>query len=90
MAFPTTGILDNFNRANENPLGNGTWSGPLFTTDNRDQLISNAVTLTSGNCSDYWITTFGPDSHGMIRPRLERAARPETEGTGRLRPPSSF
>jgi hypothetical protein len=48
MEFPTTSILDDFNRANENPLsGGGNWtiSG---TFDAPWQLLSNGVIGTSG------------------------------------------
>lgn len=45
MAFPTTGILDNFNRANENPLSTaGQWGAPIFTgTLQTMKLVSNAI-----------------------------------------------
>lgn len=65
MAFPTTGILDNFNRANEQPVGGG-WNvnsiaGPGVIPTLRvvsNQLANDAGGGTSGQ---YWDTQFGPD-----------------------------
>lgn len=66
QAFPSTSILDNFNRANENPLsGGGNWTGPVETGAGKNQLrlVSNAVTGdTSGTSQSYWVaTTFNAD-----------------------------
>jgi hypothetical protein len=69
-AFPTTGILDNFNRANEDPLGNGNWTCPLRSGDNNLRVLSNLVALPSagiqtGNC--YWSAAdFGPDTEVFL------------------------
>ncbi|MDP3704086.1 MAG: hypothetical protein U1C74_25920 [Phenylobacterium sp.] len=68
MAFPTTGLLDNFNRATEDPLGNGTWSGPIRATNGQMKVGSggsaNAITRSAGTPGQsYWsVATFGPDS----------------------------
>ena len=45
MAFPTTGVLDNFTRGNETPLTNGgQWTnGIWFSTSSACNLVSNAV-----------------------------------------------
>lgn len=63
MAFPTTGILDNFNRADENPLdGGGNWGDRL--TNNDLQILSNRAAGTGANVlnSRYWAASqFGPD-----------------------------
>lgn len=60
LSFPTTGILDDFNRPNESPLGNGTWSGPLYSGENQLSLSSHACDGSTGN--SYWSASqFGPD-----------------------------
>lgn len=54
MGFPTTSILDNFNRPDEDPLsGGGAWIAPLFPGWSHLSLVSNeAKRLTSnwGGC----------------------------------------
>lgn len=65
MAFPTTGILDNFNRADENPLvgATGTEWGDRIANDD----LSIETNLVRGQtvgtlASRYWAAaTFGPD-----------------------------
>ena len=53
MSFPSTGILDNFNRGNESPV-DGNWSP--FYGDLKAQLVSNAIIHldTSDGSSMYW------------------------------------
>lgn len=71
MAFPTTGILDNFNRADENPLSTaGNIGAPIFTVASGGpqsfKLVSNAIQDDSladggGSAQMYWDgATFGP------------------------------
>lgn len=65
-AFPTTGILDSFNRADENPVATN-WSSQIFdpTFDfNGLKLASNALTVgfAGDNASSWYdLSTFGPD-----------------------------
>jgi hypothetical protein len=65
IRFPTTGILDSFNRAN-GPLGSN-WTVPVFTAlPGAPKIVSNqfAPDADTGNdyCSAYWNpATFGPD-----------------------------
>ncbi len=67
-AFPTTPVLDTFNRANEDPLsGGGNWAGPILNGLNQMKVVSNgamqstSVPLQSG--TSYWnAATFGPGS----------------------------
>src|SRR5262245_6888905 len=72
MAFPTTGILDDFARADENPLtgpasGGGTWTSPPWAGAENLKLftglcypdIANPASIF-GNSAVY-STTFGPD-----------------------------
>jgi len=64
MPFPTTGILDAFTRADEDPLGNGTWTGPFRETGGQLKIVSNVILgqATSQNNSSYWSAAdFGPD-----------------------------
>lgn len=62
MAFPTTGLLDNFNRSNESPLGNGDWTGPLWSGDPEMELNSNQAQAESAFGNSYWsAATFGAD-----------------------------
>jgi hypothetical protein len=67
MAFPTTGILDDFNRADENPLSfGGKWAARAGTaSDSQLQIISNVVAwgaAAGALGSRYWAdSTFGPD-----------------------------
>jgi hypothetical protein len=67
-AFPTTGILDNFNRAQEVPLGNGTWTCPLKSGDNNLEVdSSNQLEAISSPGSCYWsANTFGPDTEAYL------------------------
>ncbi|MEQ1764644.1 MAG: hypothetical protein ABL984_16055 [Pyrinomonadaceae bacterium] len=65
--FPTTSILDNFNRANENPLGGGWSAGPFWNGDGLHQIISNQVTAASSGFRDaVWNTNFGVDQEVYI------------------------
>jgi hypothetical protein len=64
MAFPTTGILDNFNRANEGPPPSSNWDGKVYTNDSTAwSVVSNVADSGGSNSRNYWdVTTFGPDS----------------------------
>jgi hypothetical protein len=66
-AFPTTGILDNFNRADENPLSNGgKWTCPMRAADNNLRVLSNQVG-DAANADCYWSDAiFGPDSEAYL------------------------
>jgi hypothetical protein len=76
-AFPTTGILDNFNRDDENPLANGTWTCPMQTGLNNLQLVSNQVNTPSGSANCYWsASSFGPDTETYVKV----AAKPTANG----------
>lgn len=67
MAFPTTGILDDFNRANENPLSNG-GKYNLIAANTALQVVSNQCTGTgaSVNAARYNVSSFGPDSEAYM------------------------
>jgi hypothetical protein len=66
-AFPATGILDNFNRANEDPLANGNWTCPAQTSAGNLTLTSNQTNSNFGSADCYWSSsTFGPDSEAFV------------------------
>jgi len=69
MGFPTTGILDDAQRADENPLSfDGRWGDRIAADDL--QLLSNQFAGTVGGTtlnSRYWTPTlFGPDAEAYI------------------------
>jgi hypothetical protein len=76
-------LLDNFNRANETPIG-GNWTpGGVDSDDNAVDLSSNAVVAgnTSPSCTAYWnAATFGPD----VEVYLTVATKPATSAYVRL------
>lgn len=60
--FPTTSILDNFNRANEGPPPTG-W----ITVNNGHKIVSNQLVPNSNAYSDsYWNTSYGPDMEAYV------------------------
>jgi hypothetical protein len=68
-SFPTTGILDNFNRADESPLANGTWSMPIETGHDNIVLVGNQIQRSgAGSSGDaYWsASSFGPDAEVYV------------------------
>ena len=69
-AFPANGVLDDFNRANENPLANGNWTIGVLSTDVDLQINTNTMALTSDPAtrnSAYWSASqFGPDAEAYI------------------------
>ncbi|MGH2359056.1 MAG: hypothetical protein ACRDGM_00715 [bacterium] len=63
-AFPTTSILDNFNRANEDPLSDaGRWASPWFSSSGVMQIVSNVAKGTAAITFDDMtrVTAYGPD-----------------------------
>lgn len=68
MAFPTTSVLDDFNRADESPLDNSTWAGPIINGGAELKLVSNqveSVTVESRG-SSYWTTSFDADQEVYV------------------------
>lgn len=62
MAFPTTPILDNFNRANESPLGGGWSANPIYGGVGMFRIVSNqAQNISGASGHGYWATSFGAD-----------------------------
>ncbi|MFY9561413.1 MAG: hypothetical protein WAQ52_14365 [Terriglobales bacterium] len=68
-SFPTTGILDNFNRADETPLGNGNWTCPAQVGAHNLQIVGNVVVVTNNlsNNDCYWSSaSYGSDSESYV------------------------
>jgi hypothetical protein len=67
-SFPTTSVVDNFNRANENPLGHGTWTGPVYQGDARFALSSSQVACAQSGawCDEYWNQATYSDSEAYV------------------------
>lgn len=64
MPFPTTSILDNFNRANEGPPPGANWIDDVIDGYPGLRLISNAVQLQAGDSGadeSFWNASIGPD-----------------------------
>lgn len=67
MAFPTTGILDSFNRANEGPPPSSNFSGPADPGDGSLQTSSNQCVSASGYGYIWWnVAQFGPDCEAYV------------------------
>lgn len=70
--FPTTAVLDNGQRANENPISNGSkWSMPMISGYYNGQLLSNAITSAgTGWFAIYWnqFTSANVEVYGTITP----------------------
>jgi hypothetical protein len=79
--FPTTPILDDFNRANENPLDNGTWdtTNPAYA-GTFAQLLSNRA----GPDGSWWLDEFDrcTEVYATI-PVFENGATLHSHGAGR-------
>jgi hypothetical protein len=77
VGFPTTPILDNFNRANESPLAGGWNTAAMFTFT--DALVSNAATSTgSGAGGQVWGTTtatFDQEAYATLTAKPGAAGR---------------
>jgi len=66
MAFPTQGVLDDFNRGDSASLGSNFTEGDLVDSDTTFEIVSNQcanVAASGGTASARWnVETFGPDS----------------------------
>lgn len=59
VSFPTNGILDNFNRADESPLAGGWSANPFWSGDVLHRVVSNQCTpVTTGFADAMWATGF--------------------------------
>lgn len=87
MAFPTTSVLDSFNRADENPINATNWPATWNGLDT-PFLVSSNVASPPGNyiCSVHWVTTYGPDAEvyatiAAVGANLGLGVRIAAEGT---------
>ena len=90
--FPTTGILDDFNRSNENPLSDGgNWNGPIWSGDGQLEVVSNqAMSDNSGWGGSWWdVETFTDSEVYVTLPvafdRMELNIRFDGMGTAAIR-----
>lgn len=67
MAFPTTSLVDDFNRADTGPPPSSNWTGPIISGNDGYKVVSNQATPNTVACSDYWnAATFGPDTEAYV------------------------
>lgn len=69
MAFPTTGIIDNFNRANEGPPPSTDWTTMIGSHGHK--VLSNECVVESDSvggeyASGYNASTYGPDCEAYV------------------------
>lgn len=62
MPYPLTSVLDDFNRANEDPLGSPWTNTQWYSTIAGCEVISNKCEGKDGAGQDVWPTTFGANS----------------------------
>lgn len=62
MAFPTQGVLDNFNRGDEGPPPSGDWAHPAWNGNGGLEVVSNQCAAEGAGYNDsYWDVGVGPD-----------------------------
>lgn len=70
MAFPTTGILDSFTRADEGPPPSASWDYPInssFSSGSGMSVLSNVIGSSDATfCGSYWKTSYGPNSEVFV------------------------
>lgn len=68
--FPLTSILDNFNRANENPIAGGWASFPVYNGINTARVVSNTLrcrnVAPAQNAHPVWNTTFAANQEAYV------------------------
>lgn len=68
--FPSTSILDNFNRANENPIAGGWSANPVYFGISTARVVSNTLrarnTGTDTIAHPYWNTTFAANQEAYV------------------------
>lgn len=66
MAFPTTSVLDNFNRADENPITTN-WTAPIELGATAQMLYVNRIGGWGSGQAYYDIAEFGPDCEAYVQ-----------------------
>lgn len=64
MAFPTTGVLDTFNRGNESPLA-APWAGPIIPFTNQLKIVS-AKCVADTAAGGMYRGTFGVNEEAYV------------------------
>jgi len=87
MAFPTTGLLDAFTRANEDPLASG-WLGPVRPAVNSARLVSNEVRQqVAGDGTTYFNTSYAADQEAWFLVNTLPGSGGSISLLGRIRDP---
>lgn len=94
MAFPTTSVLDDFNRANANLTASANWGTGVYGFGDTTMTISSNKAIpgsvTSNWYRNYWqATTFGPDSEVYATISVAAAAGHFSELSARLQSPAT-
>lgn len=66
MAFPDTPILDDFNRANESPLGRWWSASPVYNTVGLARVVSNQCQAVSGDAHPAWALSYPPNQQCYV------------------------
>jgi hypothetical protein len=67
VAFPTTSVLDTFDRADVGPPPSASWSADTVTGPSGLKVVGNLVAVSQANGFDYWnVATYGPDSEVFL------------------------
>ena len=67
-SFPTTAVLDNFNRANTGPPPSSSWAGPIQPGHAQLRVDTNACVPVGAEGQAYWSgASFGPDQEVYAR-----------------------
>src|SRR5215204_5547888 len=65
--FPTTSVLDDFNRANEGPPPSASWGGVIASGQGGLKVVSNKVTWNaSDDGTGYWGTQFNANQDAFV------------------------
>lgn len=66
MAFPTTGVLDNFNRTDAATLG-ANWTADILAAGYGSWAVASNTADATGFDSNWWnVSSFGPDSEAFV------------------------
>ncbi len=68
MAFPTTSVLDDFNRANEGPPPSASWRTDNYNTASSTLAVDTNICITTGfpNGGGLWGTSVGADTEVFV------------------------
>lgn len=85
MAFPTTSLLDDFNRANIQLNGDGNWTSPMITGDSALSVESNVVSGAGSFASAYWsVAAFGANQEAYVTVSTKPGTGEAVEVWGRI------